>query len=152
MNKKKAVTTRAVFEFIRRRLKNGYEAPTIAEICGQLHLKSPASAWDILNELERERLITRIPHISRGIVLVENAAAEDSAIESAELEEESEIESSVEACVCEVPHDQRQFVDRDVSQAYALYLKDWRERMATFHKLQNQYMPRFRMSAGERLY
>jgi len=61
---------REVYEYIRRFAEvHGY-APTIAEIRGHLGLSSPATVHQLLSALEREGLIRRIKHASRGIELV----------------------------------------------------------------------------------
>src|SRR5688572_24854578 len=60
-----------VFEFIRRYIESNQEAPTIAEIGRQFQMSSSASVHAILIALEREGLIKRTPHVSRGIQIVE---------------------------------------------------------------------------------
>jgi repressor LexA len=62
---------RRIFEFIRRYIDSNHEAPTIAEIGKQFQMKSSASVHAVLTALEREGLIKRIPHVSRGIQIVE---------------------------------------------------------------------------------
>ena len=67
---------REVYEYIRRFAEvHGY-APTIAEIRAHLGLSSPATVHQLLSVLEREGLIRRIKHASRGIELVKAAASE----------------------------------------------------------------------------
>lgn len=62
---------RRVFEFIRRYIESNQEPPTIAEIGRQFQMRSSASVHAILQTLEREGLIKRIPNVSRGIEIVQ---------------------------------------------------------------------------------
>lgn len=62
---------RQVFEFISRYIELNKQPPTIAEIGRQFKMSSSASVHSILSSLEQEGLIKRIPHISRGIEIVE---------------------------------------------------------------------------------
>lgn len=55
---------------------HGY-APTIAEIREHFGLKSPATVHHLLSALEREGLIQRIPHVSRGIEIVKQEGMEE---------------------------------------------------------------------------
>jgi len=75
-----AVTARQrqVYEFISRSIEAQQQPPTIAEIGKHFNLSSSASVHAILSGLERERLIKRIPNVSRGIEVVkqENSADE----------------------------------------------------------------------------
>ena len=66
---------RRVYEFIRRYIESNQEPPTIAEIGRQFQMSSSASVHGILSALEREGVIKRIPNVSRGIEIVEDAAA-----------------------------------------------------------------------------
>src|SRR5215469_12181706 len=59
-----------VYDFVRRFIDAKQYAPTIAEIRHQFGLNSPASVHQLLSALEREGLIRRIPHASRGIEIV----------------------------------------------------------------------------------
>src|SRR5215467_11937999 len=59
-----------VYDFVRRFIDAKQYAPTIAEIQEQFGLSSPASVHQLLSALEREGLITRIPHVSRGIEII----------------------------------------------------------------------------------
>ena len=68
---------RRVFEFIRRYIESNHEPPTIAEIGRHFQMSSSASVHAILIALEREGLIKRIPHVSRGIQIVEQETAAD---------------------------------------------------------------------------
>ena len=61
---------REVYEYIRRFAETHGYAPTIAEIRAHLGLSSPATVHQLLSTLEREGLIRRIKHASRGIELV----------------------------------------------------------------------------------
>src|SRR5918993_982945 len=61
---------RHVYDFICRYIEANNQPPTIAEIGKEFQMTSPASVHSILSALERERLITRIPNVSRGIELV----------------------------------------------------------------------------------
>jgi repressor LexA len=74
---------RRVYEFIRRYIESNHEPPTIAEIGRQFQMKSSASVHAILQTLEREGLIKRIPHVSRGIEIVKHD--DDDGIEIAVL-------------------------------------------------------------------
>ncbi|MFN2530034.1 MAG: transcriptional repressor LexA [Pyrinomonadaceae bacterium] len=64
---------RRVFEFIRRYIESNQEPPTIAEIGRQFQMSSSASVHGIITALEREGLIKKIPNVSRGIQIVEQA-------------------------------------------------------------------------------
>ena len=68
---------RQVYEFICRYSENQKQPPTIAEIGKQFQMTSSASVHSILSALERERLIKRIPNVSRGIEIVKQETAED---------------------------------------------------------------------------
>ncbi len=65
---------RRIYEFIRRYIAANQEPPTIAEIGRQFQMSSPASVHSILSALGREGLIKRIPNVSRGIEVVEQAS------------------------------------------------------------------------------
>ena len=65
---------RRIYEFIRRYIAANQEPPTIAEIGRQFQMSSPASVHSIISALEREGLIKRIPNVSRGIEVVEQAS------------------------------------------------------------------------------
>lgn len=59
-----------ILEFIKRYAQgNDNLTPTIAEIGRQFEMRSPASVHQVLEILEREKLITKVPHVSRGIRL-----------------------------------------------------------------------------------
>lgn len=66
---------RQVFEFISRYIELNKQPPTIAEIGRQFKMSSSASVHSILSSLEQEGLIKRIPHISRGIEIVEQGSS-----------------------------------------------------------------------------
>ena len=68
---------RRVFEFIRRYTESNQEPPTIAEIGRQFQMRSSASVHAILQTLEREGLIKRIPNVSRGIEIVQQKESVD---------------------------------------------------------------------------
>ena len=68
---------RRVYEFIRRYIESNHEAPTIAEIGRQFQMRSSASVHAILQALEREGFIKRIPNVSRGIELVKQERDDD---------------------------------------------------------------------------
>ena len=74
---------RQVYEFICRYLETNNQPPTIAEIGGQFQMTSSASVHSILSALEREGLISRIPHVSRGIELIK--------VETQEIGDEFEV-------------------------------------------------------------
>jgi len=61
---------RQVYDFVCRFIDSKHYAPTIAEIREQFGLSSPATVHQLLSTLEREGLIRRIPHASRGIEIV----------------------------------------------------------------------------------
>ena len=67
---------REVYEYIRRFAETHGYAPTIAEIRAHLGLSSPATVHQLLSVLEREGLIRRIKHASRGIELVQAETSE----------------------------------------------------------------------------
>jgi repressor LexA len=67
---------RQVYDFICRYVETNNQPPTIAEIGKQFQMTSSASVHSILSVLEREGLIKRIPHVSRGIELVKIEAPE----------------------------------------------------------------------------
>jgi len=68
---------RRVYEFIRRYIESNQEPPTIAEIGRQFQMRSSASVHAILQTLEREGLIKRIPNVSRGIEIVQQKESDD---------------------------------------------------------------------------
>jgi len=68
---------RRIYDFIRRYMESNKEPPTIAEIGRQFQMSSSASVHAILLALEREGLIKRIPNVSRGIVVIEEASSGD---------------------------------------------------------------------------
>lgn len=59
-----------VFKFIKDYIASNEEAPTMAEIGEHFQMSSPASVHGVLKALERDRLITRVPNVSRGIRVV----------------------------------------------------------------------------------
>ncbi|HET6893723.1 MAG TPA: transcriptional repressor LexA [Pyrinomonadaceae bacterium] len=69
---------RQVYEFIRRFMDVNRQPPTIAEIGKQFKMSSPASVHSILSTLEREKLIKRIPNVSRGIELIQQEDGDNS--------------------------------------------------------------------------
>jgi repressor LexA len=76
---------RRVYEFIRRYIESNQEPPTIAEIGRQFQMRSSASVHAILQTLEREGLIKRIPNVSRGIEIVQQKESDDDGSEIALL-------------------------------------------------------------------
>lgn len=60
-----------ILSFISGYIQSNKLAPTIAEIGRQFGMRSSASVHQILVALEREKLITRVPNVSRGIRLVD---------------------------------------------------------------------------------
>jgi repressor LexA len=62
---------RRVFDYISHYFDTHQEPPTIAEIGKQFGMSSSASVHQIVSILEKEGLIRRIPHVSRGIEIVE---------------------------------------------------------------------------------
>ena len=67
---------RQVYDFLCRFIELKHYAPTIAEIREQFGLSSPATVHQLLLALEREGLISRIPHASRGIEIVKQEGQE----------------------------------------------------------------------------
>lgn len=59
-----------VFTFIVGYIASNGESPTIAEIGKRFQMTSSASVHKIVTALEREGLIKKTPHISRGIQIV----------------------------------------------------------------------------------
>src|SRR5262249_9358527 len=68
---------RRVLDYIKRYFEVNQEAPTIAEIGREFGMSSSASVHHVVSTLERAGLIRRIPNVSRGIELVEEARPED---------------------------------------------------------------------------
>ncbi len=68
---------RQVYEFITRSIELNKQPPTIAEIGKHFKMSSPASVHAILSALEREKLIKRIPNVSRGIEVVPQQIVSD---------------------------------------------------------------------------
>ena len=66
---------RRVLDYIRHYFEVNQEAPTIAEIGKEFGMTSSASAHHVVSILEREGLIRRIPNVSRGIEIVEEATS-----------------------------------------------------------------------------
>jgi repressor LexA len=62
---------RQVYEFISRYIEVNKQPPTIADIGKHFKMSSSASVHSILQALEQEGLIRRIPHVSRGIEIVQ---------------------------------------------------------------------------------
>lgn len=58
-----------ILDFIRCYNESNRETPTIAEIGRQFQMRSSASVHQVLTILEREKLIKRVPNVSRGIRL-----------------------------------------------------------------------------------
>jgi len=69
---------RQVYEFLSRYIDVNKQPPTIAEIGKQFRMSSSASVHSILSALEKEGLIRRIPHVSRGIELLPKDPETDS--------------------------------------------------------------------------
>jgi repressor LexA len=68
---------RQVYEFISRYIEVNKQPPTIAEIGKQFKMSSSASVHSILQTLEQEGLIRRIPHVSRGIEIIQQESTGD---------------------------------------------------------------------------
>jgi repressor LexA len=68
---------RQVYEFISRYSEVNKQPPTIAEIGKQFKMSSSASVHSILQTLEQEGLIRRIPHVSRGIEIIKQESTDD---------------------------------------------------------------------------
>src|ERR1051325_11700823 len=67
---------RRVFDYITNYFAANQEPPTMAEIGRQFGMTSLASVHNVLSILEREGLIRRIPNVSRGIELLNQAPEE----------------------------------------------------------------------------
>jgi repressor LexA len=65
-----------IFDFLCRFSEAHGHAPTIAEVREHFGLSSPATVHQMLSSLQKAGLIRRIPHASRGIEIVKQAAAE----------------------------------------------------------------------------
>jgi repressor LexA len=66
---------REIYDWVSRFIeRNGY-APTMAEIKAKFELRSSATVHQLLEVLEREGLIRRIPHAARGIELVKDTGS-----------------------------------------------------------------------------
>jgi len=68
---------RRVFDYITNYFAANQEPPTMAEIGRQFGMTSLASVHNVLSILERERLIRRIPNVSRGIELLNDTPGEN---------------------------------------------------------------------------
>jgi repressor LexA len=68
---------RRVFDYITNYFAANQEPPTMAEIGRQFGMSSLASVHNVLSILERERLIRRIPNVSRGIELLNETPDEN---------------------------------------------------------------------------
>jgi repressor LexA len=68
---------RQVYEFISRYIEVNNQPPTIADIGKHFKMGSSASVHSILQALEQEGLIRRIPHVSRGIELIKQETNEE---------------------------------------------------------------------------
>jgi len=67
---------REVYDYLCRFSEARGYAPTIAEIRAHFGLNSPATVHQLISALEREELIRRVPHASRGIEIVKQAVTE----------------------------------------------------------------------------
>ncbi len=67
---------RAVYEFIRDKIKNRGYGPTVREIGLNFDIKSPNGVMCHLKALEKKGLIVRSPHMSRAIELTRDAMSE----------------------------------------------------------------------------
>lgn len=61
---------RELLDYLNRFITTQGQAPTIAETCAHLGLRSPSTVHHLLTALERERLIRRIPNAARGIEII----------------------------------------------------------------------------------
>ncbi|MCI0488543.1 MAG: transcriptional repressor LexA [Blastocatellia bacterium] len=68
---------REIYDYLCRFTEAHGYAPTIAEIRAHFNLRSPATVHHLLSTLEREGLIRRIPHASRGIEIVKQEQKEE---------------------------------------------------------------------------
>jgi len=62
-----------IYDYLRHWVEEQGQAPTMAEICLHFGLKSTSTVHQALAILERRGFIRRIPNISRGIELIEQA-------------------------------------------------------------------------------
>jgi len=60
---------RAVYEFVRDKIRNRGYGPTVREIAEHFHIRSPNGVMCHLKALEKKGLITREPNMSRAIQL-----------------------------------------------------------------------------------
>lgn len=67
---------RELYDYLCRFIDAHGFAPTIAQIRGHFGLRSPATVHQLLSALDREGLIRRIPHASRGIEVVKQSEPE----------------------------------------------------------------------------
>ena len=68
---------RQVYEFISRYIEVNKQPPTIAEIGKQFKMSSSASVHSILQTLEQEGLIRRVPNVSRGIEIIKQESTDE---------------------------------------------------------------------------
>lgn len=66
-----------VYHFIWRYHNENHISPTLREIADGCGIGSTNTVTFILNRLQRKGLLRRIPHISRGIVLMDLTAGDD---------------------------------------------------------------------------
>ncbi len=140
----RALSLKQVMTYIRSRLRNGGVAPTIGEISQTCGL-SFGYVHELLGVLGEQRLITRTPNISRGIALGPPEAAPAAfEIDGFEPEEDEDDNDEDQFDLSEEPSAAKRFTDPATARALNAYLKDHRERMASFMRLQREYMPECR--------
>jgi SOS-response transcriptional repressor LexA len=64
---------RQCLAFLEKRIRATGQGPSHREICAKLNLKSPASAWRLLNGLERRGAIARLDRTPRAIAILRDA-------------------------------------------------------------------------------
>jgi repressor LexA len=67
---------RELYDYLCRFIDAHGYAPTIAQVRGHFGLKSPATVHQLISALEREGLVRRIPHASRGLEVVRQSDGE----------------------------------------------------------------------------
>jgi SOS-response transcriptional repressors (RecA-mediated autopeptidases) len=132
-----------VYDFLRRYIAGRSYAPTIAEISLHINLSSFASIHRILSQLESEGLILRTPNISRGIELVDKSTCFIAPAPGEPPPDHDEFSLASE-------YEPRRFVDPGTLRQRDRYVKDWRQRMATWRNLQREWMPAHYVSSVTR--
>lgn len=67
--------TLRILEFIRRVIALTGESPTLREIATEFHFRALSSVHEHITKMEKRGWITKTPHVSRGIRVVERRKA-----------------------------------------------------------------------------